>query len=97
MRGERDIAALGFSGDRAYPYEGAEKLAMATFTNSLVLASTADEVFTVLRTTAQRARLLPPEAALELVEGPPLLELGSRTTWKLRRFGLSQTLVLDAE
>ncbi len=68
---------------------------MALFTNKIELACTAAEAFDFLRTTANRMQLAPPEAALQLVEGPALLEVGSRSTWKLRRFGLSQTVVLE--
>jgi len=67
---------------------------MPTFSHEIVLTRPPHEVFACLRTTANRVRLLPPDT-LELEHGPALLELGSRTTWKMRRFGLSQTIVQE--
>lgn len=65
---------------------------MPIFNHELVLAQPPREVFDLLRTTANRVRLLPPDT-LELVSGPPLLEMGSQTTWKMRRYGLSQIII----
>jgi ligand-binding SRPBCC domain-containing protein len=68
---------------------------MATFQHQLMLSCSPAEVFDFLRAPANRVRLAPPDAPLELIEGPPRLELGSRTSWKLRRFGVSQTVKLE--
>ena len=68
---------------------------MATFTNELLLSRPPHEVFDFLRTTANRLKLLPADGALELIEGPPVLAVGARTTLKLSRFGMSQTIVME--
>jgi ligand-binding SRPBCC domain-containing protein len=68
---------------------------MPTFTNNLVLACTPADVFAFLRAPANRLQLTSPEWPLELLDGPPVLEVGSRTTWRLRRYGVSQTLVFE--
>ena len=68
---------------------------MPTFANHLVLGCTAAEVMALLRDPRQRLPLAPPEWPLELVEGPSLLDNGSSTTWKLKRYGVSQTMVLE--
>ena len=68
---------------------------MPIFTNQVLLACSPAEVFEFLRVPANRLHLAPPEVSLELVEGPALLDLGSRTTWKTRRLGVSQSLVLE--
>jgi ligand-binding SRPBCC domain-containing protein len=52
-------------------------------------------VFDFLRAPANRVRLAPPDAPLELIDGPARLEAGARTSWKLRRFGVSQTVTLE--
>jgi ligand-binding SRPBCC domain-containing protein len=68
---------------------------MPTFQNQLILPCSPAEAFDFLRVPANRLRLAPPDAPLELIEGPALLESGSRTTWKLRRFGVSQMVKLE--
>jgi ligand-binding SRPBCC domain-containing protein len=68
---------------------------MPIFTNRLTLARKPDDVFAFLRDPKNRLQLTPPEWGLELVQGPPLLELGTRTTWRMRRFGMSQSLVME--
>ena len=68
---------------------------MPTFQNQVILPCSPAEVFDFLRTPANRIRLAPPDSPLELLEGPALLEPGSRTTWKLRSYGFSQMVKLE--
>ena len=63
---------------------------MPIFTHAVTLAAKVEKVFDFLRVPTHRLQLMPPEWRLELVEGPALLELGSKTTWKVTRFGMSQ-------
>jgi ligand-binding SRPBCC domain-containing protein len=49
--------------------------------------------FDLFRRTAERVRLAPPELHLHLVEGPDVLQLGSRLTLRGRRWGLTQRMV----
>ncbi len=68
---------------------------MPVFTNQVLLACSPEEVFEFLRVPGHRLELAPPEMPWELIAGPELLELGSRSTWKTRRFGVSQTMILE--
>jgi ligand-binding SRPBCC domain-containing protein len=68
---------------------------MPIFTHAVTLAAKAEEVFEFLRTPKHRVQLMPPEWRLELIESPALLEAGVKTTWKVNRFGMSQTLVYE--
>lgn len=65
---------------------------MPIFRHEVVLNRPPQDVFEFLCTTANRIRLLPPDT-LEFVSGPPVLDAGVQTTWKMRRYGLSQTIV----
>lgn len=68
---------------------------MPIFTNAVTLRAKSEEVFEYLRVPKHRLQLMPPEWPLELIEGPALLELGSKTSWKVSRFGMSQALVYE--
>jgi ligand-binding SRPBCC domain-containing protein len=68
---------------------------MAFFKNTVELACTPETAFAFLCNTANRVKLTPPDAALELIEAPAVLELGSHSTWKLKRFGMSQSIELE--
>lgn len=68
---------------------------MPIFTHAVTLAANAAEVMDFLRVPKHRLQLMPPEWPLELIDGPALLELGSKTTWKVSRFGMSQVLVYE--
>ncbi len=51
------------------------------------------EVFEFFRSAANLVRITPPELHMELVEGPPLIESGSRVVLKGRRWGVPQRVV----
>jgi ligand-binding SRPBCC domain-containing protein len=68
---------------------------MSTFSHALTLAAKAEEVFEFLRVPKHRLQLMPPEWPLELIEGPALLDMGTKATWKVTRFGMSQILVYE--
>jgi ligand-binding SRPBCC domain-containing protein len=53
------------------------------------------DVFGFFLRPANLLALAPPELRLELVEGPDLLELGARLTWKGRRWGIAYRLVTE--
>src|SRR5258708_20377055 len=53
------------------------------------------EVFAFFRDPANLVRISPPELHMRLVEGPPLIELGSRVVLKGRRWGIPQRVVSE--
>ncbi len=62
--------------------------------STLVPGAVAD-VFDFFLRPANQLTLAPPEMRLELVEGPECLALGSRVTWKGRRWGIPYTVVVE--
>src|SRR5690348_7588133 len=68
---------------------------MSAFVSSVTVTRTPSEVFAFLLRPRNVLALAPPEARLELVEGPELLELGARVSWKVRRFGISRRVVVE--
>ncbi|MFL6765567.1 MAG: SRPBCC family protein [Sphingomicrobium sp.] len=53
------------------------------------------DVFAFFRDPANLVRLSPPELHMSLVQGPPLIELGSRVVLKGRRWGIPQSVVSE--
>jgi ligand-binding SRPBCC domain-containing protein len=53
------------------------------------------EVFAFFLSPANLLALAPPDLHLQLVDGPERLELGSRVTWKARRWGIAQRIVVE--
>jgi ligand-binding SRPBCC domain-containing protein len=68
---------------------------MPVFEASLVLPRPLQEVFDFFRSPANLVRISPPELHLALVEGPALVELGSRVVLKGRRWGIPQRVVSE--
>lgn len=53
------------------------------------------EAFDFFRRPANLVRVTPPELHMQLVEGPELVELGSRVTLRGRRWGVPQRVVSE--
>jgi ligand-binding SRPBCC domain-containing protein len=68
---------------------------MPVFEASQVLLRPVEEVFTFFRDPANLVRISPPELHMRLVEGPALLELGSRIVFQGRRWGIPQRVVSE--
>ncbi|HEX5270708.1 MAG TPA: SRPBCC family protein [Gemmataceae bacterium] len=68
---------------------------MPVFEASLVVPRPAEEVFRFFRDPANLVRISPPELHMALVEGPPLIGLGSRVVLKGRRWGVPQRVVSE--
>ena len=68
---------------------------MPHFESSLILTRPVTEVFAFFLRPANRLALAQPDMHLELLEGPEVLELGARMTWKLRRMGIPQRIVTE--
>ncbi len=66
---------------------------MPVFEASQVFPRPIDEVFEFFRSPANLVRISPPELHMALVEGPPLIEMGSRIVLKGRRWGIPQRVV----
>jgi ligand-binding SRPBCC domain-containing protein len=68
---------------------------MPVFEASQVLPRPPQEVFDFFRSPANLVRISPPELHMALVEGPALVELGSRIVLKGRRWGIPQRVVSE--
>src|SRR5262249_14581138 len=68
---------------------------MPVFEASQVLLRPVEEVFAFFRDPASLVRISPPELHMRLVEGPALLELGSRIVFQGRRRGIPQRVVSE--
>src|SRR5579872_2304383 len=68
---------------------------MPVFEASQVFPRPIEEVFAFFRDPANLVRISPPELHMELLEGPPLVELGSRIAFKGRRWGIPQRMVSE--
>jgi ligand-binding SRPBCC domain-containing protein len=68
---------------------------MPVFEASQVLPRPLQEVFDFFLSPANLVRISPPELHMALVEGPPLVELGSRIVLKGRRWGIPQRVVSE--
>jgi ligand-binding SRPBCC domain-containing protein len=68
---------------------------MPVFEASQVIPRPPEEVFDFFRAPANLVTISPPELHMTLVEGPPLVELGSRVTLKGRRWGIPQRVVSE--
>lgn len=62
---------------------------------TISIAKQIDDVFLFFSTPTNLLKLAPPDLHLELVEGPAIMQLGSRLTWKGRRWGVSQKMVQE--
>jgi len=68
---------------------------MPRYSTCLEIPRPVDEVFAFFTRPASLVALAPPELQAALVDGPELLHAGGRVTWKLRRWGMSQTIVYE--
>jgi ligand-binding SRPBCC domain-containing protein len=68
---------------------------MPVFEASQVLPRPLEEAFDFFRSPANLVRISPPELHMALVEGPALVELGSRIVLKGRRWGIPQRIVSE--
>ena len=68
---------------------------MPVFESSQDVSRPVAEVFAFFRDPAHLVRISPPELHMRLVEGPPLIELGSRVVLKGRRWGIPQNIVSE--
>jgi ligand-binding SRPBCC domain-containing protein len=68
---------------------------MPVFEASQLLPRPIEEVFDFFRDPANLVRISPPELHMALVEGPPLIGLGSRVVLKGRRWGIPQRVVSE--
>lgn len=68
---------------------------MALFQETVISPRPVAEVFDFFRRPANLVKITPPELHMELIEGPELIELGSRIVLKGRRWGVSQRLVSE--
>lgn len=68
---------------------------MAGLTSTVVLPVPVAEAFAFFARPRNLTQLAPDDWHLELVEGPEVLVAGCRTTWKMRRWGMTQRLVLE--
>jgi ligand-binding SRPBCC domain-containing protein len=68
---------------------------MPVFEASAVFPRPIEEVFAFFRDPANLVRISPPDLHMRLVEGPPLIELGSRVVLKGRRWGIPQRVVSE--
>jgi ligand-binding SRPBCC domain-containing protein len=68
---------------------------MPMFEASQVIPRPVEEVFDFFRAPANLIAISPPELHMALVEGPPLIELGSRVVLKGRRWGIPQRVVSE--
>jgi ligand-binding SRPBCC domain-containing protein len=68
---------------------------MPRFEASQCFARPVAEVFDFFRRPANLVKVSPPELHLRLVEGPEVLERGSRIVFQGRRWGLSQRVVSE--
>src|SRR4051812_2065679 len=67
---------------------------MPEFTITHEIARPPADVFAFLRTPANLPALIPPDVALELIEAVETLQPGDRLTWKARRWGITQRIVM---
>jgi ligand-binding SRPBCC domain-containing protein len=63
--------------------------------SSITLTRPLSEVFAFFLRPANLVALAPPDFHLQLVEGPEVLQVGSRVTWKARRWGISQRITTE--
>jgi ligand-binding SRPBCC domain-containing protein len=68
---------------------------MPVFESSQLIARPIEEVFAFFRAPANLVMLSPGELHLRVVEGPVLIELGSRLVLKGRRWGIPQRMVSE--
>jgi len=92
------LAANNFWGNsRLFGFAGPPRKVsnMQQYSTTVEIARPLDEMFAFLSRPTNLARLAPPDFHLELVEGPEVMELGSRLVWKGRRWGIPQKLVQE--
>jgi ligand-binding SRPBCC domain-containing protein len=65
---------------------------MPTFCSSLELPASPEQVFDYLAAPANWPPLAPPDLHMQLIDGPPHLDLGAKATWKVRRWGIAQRI-----
>jgi ligand-binding SRPBCC domain-containing protein len=68
---------------------------MPLYSTSIDIKRPVDEVFAFFTRPANLVQLAPPDFHLELQEGPDVLKLGSRLTWKGRRWGIAQKIIQE--
>src|SRR4051794_534795 len=62
---------------------------------TISIARPIDKVFLFFSKPMNLQKLAPPDFHLELVEGPAIMQLGSRITWKGKRWGVAQKMVQE--
>ncbi len=70
-------------------------LDMAQHSVTISIAKPVDAVFLFFTMPTNLLKLAPPDLHIELVEGPVILQLGSRVKWKGRRWGVAQTMIQE--
>ena len=68
---------------------------MPSFTATVELPRSPQEVFDYLARPANVALLAPADLRLQLIAGPERIHLGAVLHWKARRMGISQSIVND--
>src|SRR5262245_47629163 len=68
---------------------------MPVFESSQLIPRPIEEVFAFFRAPANLVMVSPPELHLRVLEGPALIELGSRIVLKGRRWGIPQRMVSE--
>jgi ligand-binding SRPBCC domain-containing protein len=68
---------------------------MPRFERSLCLCRPPSEVLAFFLRPANLLALTPPELNLQFLDGPEVLTLGARLTWKGRRWGISRQVVTE--
>ena len=68
---------------------------MPIFERSQLIPRPIEEVFDFFRAPANLIAISPPELHLRVLEGPELIELGSRVILKGRRWGIPQRMVSE--
>lgn len=68
---------------------------MAVLTSTVDLPVPVAEAFAFFTRPANLTQLAPADWHLELVEGPEVLGPAARTAWTMRRWGMTQRLVLE--
>lgn len=66
---------------------------MPHFSASVDLPQSAQVIFAFFLRPANILAMKPADLHLELIEGPDIVEAGSRVTWKVRRWGVAQRFV----
>jgi len=68
---------------------------MPVFESRQLVPRPIEEVFAFFRAPANLVAISPPELHLRVIEGPALIELGSRVVLKGRRWGIPQRMVSE--